>query len=146
MLDLDFWILLLRLSIVTLIYLFLLQVVLLFRRDLKRVAEGPPASTAVIPGRFAVLEGGRAGLALGQMIELQPVTTIGRAGNNLITLSDSFISASHAVVSLRGKQWWIEDVGSTNGTFLNRRQIREPTPFEYGDIVEIGPVKLKLVH
>ena len=144
-LDLDVWILLLRLAFVGLLYLFLVQVVLALRRDLRQVAERrAPAAQKL--GQFAVIESEQPDLIVGQLIPLQPNTTIGRSPHNTIALDDSFVSASHALMSWRGKRWWLEDMGSTNGTFANRRQVREPTPVAFGDLVEIGRAKFKLVH
>jgi hypothetical protein len=145
LLDLDLWLFLLRLALVGLLYLFLFQVVRALRRDLWRAAEQPlPAAPPI--ARLAVIEAGEADLVTGQFVNLQPSTTVGRGPHNTISLEDSFVSASHARVSLRGKRWYIEDIGSTNGTFVNHRQIQGPTPVEYGDLVEIGRVKFKLVR
>jgi len=143
--DLDLWLFLLRLAFAGLLYLFLLQLVLALRRDLRQVAEGPERVAPVL-GRLAVIEGDRSGLSAGQLIDLRPNTSIGRGTHNTLALNDSFVSASHARISRRGKRWWIEDTGSTNGTFVNRRQVSEPTPMESGDLVEIGRVKFKLVQ
>lgn len=144
-LDIDLWLLLLRLAFVGLLYLFLLQVVLALRRDLRQAAAGP-APMAHTLGQLAVVESDQPDLIAGKLIPLQPTTTIGRSPHNTITLNDSFVSASHAVISWRGKHWLVEDMGSTNGTFVNRRQVREPTAVEFGDLVEVGRVKFKLVH
>ncbi|MCL5947414.1 MAG: FHA domain-containing protein [Chloroflexi bacterium] len=134
----------LRLAFLGLLYLFLLQVVLALRRDLKQTSQMPAAAPNL--GRLVVVESEQPDLRVGAMLDLQPSTTIGRAPHNSIILNDSFVSASHAVVTLQDKRWWIEDIGSTNGTLVNRKEIREPTPVDFGDIVEIGRVKLKLVH
>lgn len=144
-LDLDLFVLLLRLCMLGLLYLFLAQVVFTIRRDLGNAARGSapgPKSLA----HLAVVETTDPDLMVGQLIGLLPTTTLGRGPHNAVTLNDTFVSSSHAVITLRGKHWWLEDLNSTNGTFLNRGQVREPTPIEFGDILDIGHVKLKLVR
>jgi pSer/pThr/pTyr-binding forkhead associated (FHA) protein len=54
------------------------------------------------------------------------------------------MSAQHALLELRGDEWFLEDTGSTNGTFVNGFEVRDATPVNYGDVVRVGRVELKL--
>jgi pSer/pThr/pTyr-binding forkhead associated (FHA) protein len=62
----------------------------------------------------------------------------------VVSLDDEFLSTEHALLSWRQNAWWLEDLGSTNGTFLNGIQVTRATPVASGDIVEVGRVALRL--
>src|SRR5215470_10486813 len=85
-----------------------------------------------------------AGLKPGATFPLLPLTSLGRAPTNTITLNDTFASGEHALVTLRGGQWWLEDRGSSNGTLLNGYRIEEPVVISTGDVIGVGQVELKL--
>ena len=64
--------------------------------------------------------------------------TIGRGSQNTIPLEDDFASASHAVVEPRQDGVWLEDVGSTNGTYLNGVKLSRPRKLTPGDLLRVG--------
>lgn len=74
---------------------------------------------------------------------LLPVTGIGRAASNLIVLNSNYISNEHALITLRGQQWWLEDLKSRNGTTLNGILLTEATVISPGDIIGIGNTDFK---
>ena len=80
----------------------------------------------------------------GTAYPLLPLTSIGRAFTNTITIDDTFASNEHALFTLRSGQWWLEDRGSSNGTLLNGYRIEEPTVISTGDIIGIGRIELKI--
>lgn len=75
---------------------------------------------------------------------LRPVTSIGRASANTIVLEDDYVSNEHAMLMLRGRQWWLEDLNSRNGTLLNDVRLDAPTVVSPGDVITIGNTRLKL--
>jgi len=75
---------------------------------------------------------------------LLPVTSIGRAPGNTVVLSDDFVSNEHALLMLRGQQWWVEDLNSRNGTYLNGVQLADATIVSAGDLLTIGQTELKV--
>lgn len=137
-----FWLLFARLGMLALVYLFLFQLIWLLRRSLE---SGERAGRAPGVARLVVVESGGPMLARGHAFPLREATSIGRGAASTIRIDDPFVSAEHALVSLRDGQIWIEDLGSTNGTFVNRRQIAKPTPLQLGDVVQVGQVKLKFL-
>jgi pSer/pThr/pTyr-binding forkhead associated (FHA) protein len=64
--------------------------------------------------------------------------SFGRAGNVTVNLNDPYVSDRHAHVFHDGQNWVVEDLGSTNGTFLNRVKVTSPTPIAAGDQLGIG--------
>jgi pSer/pThr/pTyr-binding forkhead associated (FHA) protein len=134
----------LRLGVLAILYLFLLNLLAALRRTLAPAERERRASSAI--GRFVVVESSNPSLARGQTFPVQDVTSIGRAPTNTIHVDDPFVSGEHAVISSRGEELWIEDLGSTNGTFVNRRQLAAPALLQSGDVIQIGQVKIKLLR
>lgn len=93
------------------------------------------------PARLVVVEGSLAGttLALGA----GPVT-IGRAPDSTLVLTDDYASNRHARLVPRDGQWLVEDLGSTNGTYLDRTKVSAPTAVPVGTPVRIGKTVLEL--
>lgn len=82
--------------------------------------------------------------ALDTLFPLLPVTSMGRSPNNMIVLPDNYASGEHALLTLRGQQWWLEDLGSRNGTRLNNLPVAGATVVSAGDIIMIGNTHLKI--
>jgi hypothetical protein len=122
---------------------FVILVFLLIWRDY-RVIAGEVQARQRRRGQFTVIQSGGADIKQGTAFPLLPLTSIGRAPINTIVVNDSFASAEHALVVLRGGQWWLEDRGSANGTMLNGEPLEEPTVISSGDVVGIGRIALKL--
>ena len=135
----------LRLAFALLLYLFLLLVTLLATRDLRAAAreEAAPEEAAHL-GRLLVVESEGDAALLGKSFDLLPVTSLGRNPTNTVSLLDSYVSSDHALLSWRDGRWWLEDLKSTNGTFVNRERVRHPTEVAYGDLIQIGRTTLKL--
>jgi len=145
LLPVDLIVLGLRLAFALLLYLFLLIVTLMATRSLRAAArEESPARGETKFGRLVVVESEGDGPLVGQSFELMPVTSVGRSPSNTISLADTYVSADHALLSWRDGRWWLEDLKSTNGTFVNRERIRHPTELAYGDLIQIGRTTLKL--
>jgi len=95
-------------------------------------------------GRLVVTRAEGLPLKLGSSYALLPLTSVGRGLTNTISLNDTFASAEHALFTLRGGQWWLEDRGSSNGTMLNGYRLEEPTVISAGDVVGVGRVDLRV--
>src|SRR5258708_38402108 len=130
----------LRLLFLGLLYGLLWSVVRVLLRDLRSAAKGP----GVELGRLVVLASPSGEPAVGVAFVLDAVVSLGRDVNNSIVLEDDFVSATHARLTFRGRAWYVEDVGSTNGTFVNGSRIDSISPLAFGDEVQIGQVRLRL--
>jgi hypothetical protein len=135
---LTLWIM--RLAFLALIYLFLIGVVRVLIRDL-RAASREPATEL---GRLIVLASPTGEPAAGSVFALDAVTTIGRDVNNAVVIEDPFASSEHCALTFRGRSWFVEDLASTNGTFLNGIQVDGTAPMSYGDEIQVGKVRLRL--
>jgi len=75
----------------------------------------------------------------GQTFDLsRPVVTIGREAGSDIVLDDPQVSRHHARLTLQGASYFVEDLGSTNGSFVNGRRVMAPTPLNPGDKLGLG--------
>ncbi|MGI8807676.1 MAG: FHA domain-containing protein [Acidimicrobiales bacterium] len=92
-------------------------------------------------GRLRVIEPAE---TKGQTYDLGEELTVGRAGGCQITLDDTFVSQLHARVFRRDGQLFVEDLGSTNGTFLNRKKVTAPIAIRKGDRLQIGKTVMEL--
>ena len=75
---------------------------------------------------------------------LNGTVQIGRAPTCQIRLDDNYISQLHAKISERNGAWVVEDLGSTNGTYLNQRKVTAPTEISAGDRIRVGKTVLEV--
>ncbi len=149
-----------RLGFLAVLWLFVLTTVSVMRSDLfgRRVAARPahrppaqvprqarPAKPAKgkrgVPTQLVVTQGALAGatVRLGEA----PVT-LGRAPDSTIVLDDDYASSRHARFFPHDGQWLVEDLGSTNGTYLERNKVTSATPVKIGVPVRIGKTVVEL--
>jgi hypothetical protein len=110
-------------------------------RQPKPVRPKPPRPSRVTPQQLLVTAGSLAGTTLG-LTDQQ--ITIGRADDATLVLSDDYASTRHARLFPQDGQWLVEDLGSTNGTFLDRQKVTAPTPVPVGVPIRIGKTVLEL--
>lgn len=135
---LSLWIL--RISFVVLIYVFLFMVARALWRDLRAGVAGAGQPL----GRLTVVAAQEGKPAAGTSFPLEAINSLGRDVNNSIVVDDTFVSADHALLTFRGRAWYVEDRGSTNGTWLNGQRVEGLLPLGYGDEVQIGQVRFRL--
>jgi hypothetical protein len=144
----------LKFGFLAVLYLFLLWTVRSAWRDLRRNAEtmtGPvvpvDATGLHVASRgFEPANGGMpllrvataAGLQSGSAYDLSEGALLGRGDQADIVLEDSFASSRHARLVPHGEVMVLEDLGSTNGTYLNGEPLRGPQPLHVGDRIRIG--------
>ncbi|MFV0459929.1 MAG: FHA domain-containing protein [Actinomycetales bacterium] len=106
-----------------------------------RAAVPPRTATPNAPGRLVITAGSLVGttLSLGQA----PVL-IGRAPECTLVLTDDFASSRHAKLTPGADGWTVEDLGSTNGTTLNGAPLGGPTPVAAGAVLKIGRTVIEL--
>jgi pSer/pThr/pTyr-binding forkhead associated (FHA) protein len=154
---------LIRLAYLAILWIFVLSAISVIRSDMfgARVPEGartggrskPPKSGK--PGKGAkqvakrrgspthvlVVEGSNTG----ERAELdQGPVLIGRGTDAAIRLDDDYVSTRHARIASSADQWFVEDLGSTNGTYVGSARITQPTTITLGTQVRIGKTILEL--
>ena len=105
--------------------------------------EGPLEEVATDGPALVVRSGG--GRTGEHFIPQGEQTTIGRSPDNDIFLDDVTVSRKHAVLLAQSGDYVIEDLGSLNGTYVNRRRIDSGTRLESGDEVQIGKYRLSFI-
>jgi hypothetical protein len=141
-----------RFGFLLLLWLFIFAAFRVVRADLfggrtGRVASVPPRAPAAGkkrqrgPKTLVVTAGPLTGtkITLGD----QPIL-IGRADDSTLVLTDDFASSRHARLTNRGGQWYVEDLGSTNGTYLDQQRVQGPLLINPGQPIRIGQTALEL--
>lgn len=129
----------LRLALVLALYAFLAWALYTLWRDLRR--HGESAGAVQVPGielNLKVPDGW-----VTQRFTV-PEILIGRDPACDCQLDDMTVSARHSKLTYHHNQWWVEDVGSTNGTYLNHENVTTATVLATGDDLQIGQVTLKV--
>jgi hypothetical protein len=136
----------LRITFIASIYLFLFVVLRTTVRELAVAArdmggdERRAAGTGLI-----VLDAADSSLAPGAALSLEPASSLGRVAGNTIVIDDPHTSARHAELRFARGQWWLRDLGSSNGTLLNDEPVRAVVGVRPGDVIQCGRVRFRLV-
>ena len=125
-----------------------MQVVIAITRDLKRTAASSEDGVRQRPilGHLVVVDSGPSSIAPGTRFDLAPQTNIGRGPTNVIQIPDNFVSAEHTRMWFRNGNWYVQDAGSVNGTFVNSQPARDATIAKAGDIIRVGYIQFKLTQ
>ncbi|HEX3015031.1 MAG TPA: FHA domain-containing protein [Desulfobacteria bacterium] len=129
-----------RLAFVLLLYFFLFRVVTTLYGELRTAAWYREKRNSPFVGRLEVLttEGG---LTKGQVFKVgRTGLSVGRGINNDVVLPDSFASLEHARFLFKDGEIWLEDLNSTNGSWVNGERISAPIQLVPGDYVKIGSI------
>lgn len=152
----------LRFAFLILLWLFVFMVLAASRRDLgigrnvrtaRAQVDAPAAAappTPAHPGSMApparpsvlvIVDGAQAGASM--HLGDSPVT-IGRATDIEVSLQDDYASGRHARLFPQGSRWFLEDMGSTNGTFIGNQRLTRATPVQVGQPFRVGHTTMQL--
>jgi hypothetical protein len=141
-----------RLAFLALLWSFVVFTVIALSRDLRQPAQSPRSGALAVPGpnrrsrrlprpgrrtptRLVVTEGE----LTGTVVPLGTTAiTIGRAPDSTLVIEDDYASSRHARISLVESEWMVEDLGSTNGTWIERTRITEPAVLQVGSNLRVG--------
>jgi FHA domain-containing protein len=151
---------LIRVAFLAVLWLFVIAAIGVVRTDLfgttvakvrrpKQAGKMPPQprpAKQARPGRgtprvLVVTEGPLSGRTI-ELAEQQ--ITLGRANDATLVLNDDYASSRHARIFPQDGQWIVEDLGSTNGTYLDRQKVTRPSPVPIGAPIRIGKTVLEL--
>jgi len=146
----------LRIGFLLVLWWFILTIVSVLRRDLQAPRDAKPltpARTRRTPSPRPSLRSRRGSTGLlivegpltGTVIPLGTTTiSIGRAPDSTIVVDDDFASVQHARLVPNGIHWMVEDLGSTNGTYIDRARVNGPTVLKPGSTLRVGRTALEL--
>jgi len=144
---------LLRAAILVLLWAFVIAAIVAVRHDVfgtrtprrpaaRRDSSPPPRRRARgTPSRLVVTQGALSGTTL--PLAGAPIT-IGRADDSTLVLTDDYVSTKHARLVPRDEEWVLEDLGSTNGTYLDQQRVQGPLLVGAGQPIRIGQTVLEL--
>jgi pSer/pThr/pTyr-binding forkhead associated (FHA) protein len=150
---------LIRIAYLAILWIFVLSAISVIRSDMfgARVPETaragggggrqpkqrqkPPAKRRGSPTQVVVTSGTNSGATAA--LDQAPIL-IGRGSDAAIRLEDDYVSTRHARIAASGDQWFVEDLGSTNGTYIGTVRITQPTTITLGTQVRIGKTILEL--
>jgi hypothetical protein len=157
--DVDEALLVLKIAFIVLLYLFIWRIVRSASRDFRTGSGAAAAGESVImrPGeasglglepvqraRLVVLKSPALDKGEEVPIDSLPVA-VGRGGQNEVPLDgDEFASAQHARFESKRDGLWVEDIGSTNGTFVNGARVTTPRRLSKGDVVRVGQTDFRV--
>lgn len=154
---LDLAVTILRYFFLILLFLFIFRLTTSMISELRRNADSeepkqvprhriPPISTGGDGARLQVVSAGEEDLETGATFPLGEMTKLGRGAANHIVFHGSFASQDHARIVYRQNQYWLEDLGSLNMTYLNDLVVKKPTVLANGDRIRIGEVNFRFVR
>jgi hypothetical protein len=146
----------LKFCFLALLYLFLARVVRVVVLELRSpAAEAGGGAPAAARGREKRPEG-RGSLRLrllepsprqGEVIPIPAEVTVGRGGGcGIVLADDTYVSTTHARLYQQNSQAFVEDLGSTNGTFVNGKRLTSPTRLKRGDQVQFGQTVAEVIR
>lgn len=147
----------LRFAFLILLWLFVFMVLAASRRDLgvgrnvRTARASADAAASAHPGAtpaprpraslLTIIDGSQAGAVM--RLDDQPVT-MGRSSDIEVSLQDDYASGHHARLFPQGSRWFLEDLGSTNGTFVGDQRLTRATPIEVGQNFRVGRTTMQL--
>ena len=136
----------LRIVFIVLIYGFLFLVLRTTARELN-VAARAMTSDEGHAGAMSLLtlDAAESSLRPGEVLPLYATTRIGRVPGNTMIVDDPHTSAEHAELRFERGQWWLRDLGSSNGTMLNGEPVRTIIGVRPGDVLQCGRVRFRLI-
>ncbi len=147
---------LVRIAYLAILWIFVLAAISVIRSDMfgarlpasggaaappKQQKQKAPPKRRGSPTHVAVVQGVNSGITAD--LAHAPIL-IGRGNDAAIRLDDDYVSTRHARIAASGDQWYVEDLGSTNGTYLGTQRLTQPTTIGLGAQVRIGKTILEL--
>lgn len=142
------FLLVVKFALLFVLYLFIYRVFKLIWLDVHHLSEENLAPLPASAGaELVITESNDPLLRIGDVLKLgQTSTTIGRGKDNNIDLGDSFVSHNHARLLYKKDDFYLEDLGSINGTYVNGVRVKTPVVLQHGDSIKIAGIVLKFAR
>lgn len=134
---------LLRYVFIIIIYLFIFSIIRLIYLDIKSINTLSTDDSAYLKliNRIDSLP-----YKVSDHYSLEEVLTLGRANDNTIYIKDPFVSKRHMKITKDEGKYYLEDLNSANGTFLNEERIQDVVELDSGDIIKVGQIEFLFVN
>ena len=132
-----------RYLFILLIYLFMFGIIRMIYLDIKGIRRKPSASSTYLK---LINRRDELPFRVEESYSIHSSITIGRSNKNDIVIKDPFISKNHARIEKKHNEYYIEDLNSSNGTFINNEQIFNPIRLEHGDTITMGQISFIFVN
>ena len=131
-------------AIIAIIYLIIIFALRIMYKDIK----GGAKKKAVIKktmGLEVIDRGENFNLRVGAVIPLNNELSVGRKADNLLILGDKYVSSEHARIYRKNTDYILQDLGSTNGTLMNKKKVKGMVVIKKGDEIKIGTSIFKVI-
>ena len=131
-----------------LVYLVLAMLIIGVQREMRlRLPSSQPLAANSLCRMRVVRAGSDGRLRLGAIVPLQPETSVGSQPGNDLVLRDRYVSGHHARLRWDGVSWWVDDLNSTNGTFINQQRVPpgSAAALSTGSVLQIGEVAFEML-
>ena len=136
--------LIMKYAIIAIIYLIIIFALRIMYKDIK---GGGKKKTVIkkTMGLEVIERGENFNLRVGAVIPLNDELTIGRKADNLLILGDKYVSSQHARIYMKNTDYILQDLGSTNGTLMNNKRVKDKVVIKKGDEIKIGTSIFKVI-
>ena len=136
--------LIMKYAIIAIIYLIIIFALRIMYKDIK---GGGKKKTVIrkTMGLEVIERGENFNLRMGAVIPLNDDLTVGRKADNLLILGDKYVSTQHARIFRKNTDYILQDMGSTNGTFMNNKRVKDKVAIKKGDEIKIGTSIFKVI-
>ncbi|MBU5226433.1 FHA domain-containing protein [Clostridium senegalense] len=136
-----------KIIIVIIIYCIIFYALKIMYKDVKNEGKKKPRKTSRLKfGLEIVKQGQNPNLQEGSVIPLNEQLTMGRAEDNTVVLKDKYASSHHIKIYMKNGEYILEDLKSTNGTFVNDRAVSNKIALKKGYIIKIGSSEFKVIN
>ncbi|MBU3176160.1 FHA domain-containing protein [Clostridium estertheticum] len=131
-------------AIIAIIYIIIIFALRIMYKDIKGGAKKKPVIKKTM-GLEVIERGDNLNLRVGAVIPLNDQLSIGRKADNLLILGDKYVSSQHAKIYMKNTNYILQDLGSTNGTVMNNKAVKDTVYIKKGDVIKIGTSTFKVI-
>ena len=135
----------LKYAIIAIIYLIIIFALRIMYKDIKGGSGKKKTVIKKTMGLEVIERGENFNLRMGAVIPLNDELSVGRKADNLLILGDKYVSSQHAKIFRKNTDYILQDLGSTNGTLLNNKKVKDKVVIKKGDQIKIGTSIFKVI-
>ncbi|MGV8982652.1 FHA domain-containing protein [Clostridium sp.] len=131
-------------AIIAIIYLIIIFALRIMYKDIKGGGKKKVVVKKTM-GLEVIERGENFNLRVGAVIPLNNELSVGRKADNLLILGDKYVSSEHARIYRKNTDYILQDLGSTNGTLMNKKRVKDRVVIKKGDEIKIGTSIFKVI-